>query len=297
MRVNGAGTAARSSQYKDLPGNLEWVYGEGAWRRSPSVRVCRRLVDVDRRGSRTVALALEAVAGPVYLLPGERLRETGAARDAELSVDVRQVDLDRLRGHVQRVGDVAVAPPLRREVGDAPLARGQRFGAGECLAPRAAAGGVELRPGARCERLRTAVVGDLNRLQERRASFRGLSRVPQGRPERGERLREFQSRRGVAGHLDGLLQQLEPLVAPQRAEQPQRSGERPGTAPVSCHDQLILEQRDRLVATFERVERQRLQRPPWRPGDALLASQAGAQSVGLGERLLPAALLQQQLDV
>ena len=54
-----AGTAARSSQDKDLPGNLEWVYGEGAWRRSPSVRVCRRLVDADRRESRAVALALE----------------------------------------------------------------------------------------------------------------------------------------------------------------------------------------------------------------------------------------------
>src|SRR5215218_10262111 len=139
-----AGTAARSSQDKDLPANLEWVYGEGGWRRSPSVP---RLSTPGRRrpagewGGRT---RTRGVAGPVYLLPGERLRETGAARNAELAVDVRQVNLDRFRGHVQRVGDVAVALPLRREVGDAPLARGQRFGAGECLAARAASRGVEL---------------------------------------------------------------------------------------------------------------------------------------------------------
>src|SRR3954468_4205775 len=77
---------------------------------------------------------------------GERVRQSRAVRDSELSVDVGQVHFDRLRGHVEHVRDVAVALSLRGELGDAQLARGQRLGPAERVAPGAAAGSVELGP-------------------------------------------------------------------------------------------------------------------------------------------------------
>src|ERR1700754_4632485 len=61
---------------------------------------------------------------------GQRLGQLAARADAELAVGVAEVDLDRLRGDEQLLGDVAVGAAVGGEAGDAPLAGGQRLDAG-----------------------------------------------------------------------------------------------------------------------------------------------------------------------
>src|SRR3954447_3496232 len=100
--------------------------------------------------------------------PLERLGETSAAPDSQLAVHVRQVDLDRLGGHVERAGDVAVALAPGRQLRHPPLAGRQRPRARERLVPRAATRGVELVPSMLGQRLRAAMAGDLERLSQRR---------------------------------------------------------------------------------------------------------------------------------
>jgi hypothetical protein len=56
----------------------------------------------------------------------ERHRQLASGPDLELAVGVAQVHLDRLRRHVEHFRDAAVRLPVRGEVDDAPLARGQR---------------------------------------------------------------------------------------------------------------------------------------------------------------------------
>src|SRR5262249_52462965 len=107
----------------------------------------------------------------------------------------RQVDLDRLGGHVELAGDVAVALARGRELRDPPLARRQRLRAGELLAPRAAARGVELVARVLGQRLRSALAGELERPPHRAARVRGLAGTPQRRAERGERLGVLEPRR------------------------------------------------------------------------------------------------------
>src|SRR5215207_4859235 len=116
---------------------------------------------------------LTPVAGG--LTPLESVGKTRAAPDPQVAVHARQMDLDRLRGHVERAGDVAVALAGGRHPRDPPLARRQRLRAAERLAPRAATRGVQLVPGMLGQRLRTAVAGDLERVPQRRPRVRRLA--------------------------------------------------------------------------------------------------------------------------
>src|SRR5207302_1178272 len=75
----------------------------------------------------------------------KRLRQFAAPSDVELPVRVAQVVLDRLRRDEQRLGDLPVALPGGGELGDPPLARGERRRAAEQdLAAGARAGRGEL---------------------------------------------------------------------------------------------------------------------------------------------------------
>lgn len=58
-------------------------------------------------------------------LSGERRPDLTAAVDTELPVGAAEVVLDRLGGHEQQLGDVAVAVPRRGELGHSQLARRQ----------------------------------------------------------------------------------------------------------------------------------------------------------------------------
>src|ERR1044071_10059538 len=66
---------------------------------------------VARNSDEAVLLRPPACAGPVP--------------DAELPVDVRQVELDRLLGHPQGLRDLRVRPPLGSEAKDLDLAPGE----------------------------------------------------------------------------------------------------------------------------------------------------------------------------
>ena len=77
-------------------------------------------------------------------MAGEHVGQGAADGDAELAIDTGEVTLDRSRRDVQRLRDVTVRAPVRGELGDPPLARGQRLGAAQRIAPRTAAGRVEL---------------------------------------------------------------------------------------------------------------------------------------------------------
>src|ERR1700761_4989544 len=67
---------------------------------------------------------------------GEGAGELAAGPDLQLAIRVREVDLDRLRGDEELLGDLAVGHPVGGEAGDAFLARGQGGDAGEGGAAR-----------------------------------------------------------------------------------------------------------------------------------------------------------------
>jgi hypothetical protein len=54
---------------------------------------------------------------------GHQPRQFAARADAELAVRARQVSLDGADAHEQHLADLAVAPPRRDELRDAPLGR------------------------------------------------------------------------------------------------------------------------------------------------------------------------------
>src|SRR4051812_5967333 len=66
----------------------------------------------------------------------EVFAQLSARADAELAVGRAEVTLDGLLGHEQRLGDLAVAEALRRQVGDAELRRRQRLPSGQRGAAR-----------------------------------------------------------------------------------------------------------------------------------------------------------------
>ena len=87
------------------------------------------------------------------------------------------------------------------------------------------------------------------------------------------------------------------IVAAERAQQPQRPGERSRRAPPSRRVQLGVEQRERLVTPPEGVERQRLQRAPRCPRRIVDPAQPRVVLVGRAERLVPSTLIEQQLEL
>jgi hypothetical protein len=70
----------------------------------------------------TLVFAGRRLLGVAAALGAERGRELVARVDPELAVGAREVELDRLHGHEERLGDVLVAAAARRELGDPALA-------------------------------------------------------------------------------------------------------------------------------------------------------------------------------
>src|SRR3954467_161859 len=79
----------------------------------------------------------------------QRAGKRVAAGDPELAVDVPEVELDRLLRDEEGLAPPAGPHPPRHKRGDAPLAGGDGPGAPRARAPRRAAGGDQLLPGAR----------------------------------------------------------------------------------------------------------------------------------------------------
>ena len=102
-----------------------------------------------------------------------------AATDLELLVDVAEVCGDGSDGDEQCLGDLAVRQSFRGEPRDAQLCGGQRVAAGDRVAPGLGAGGDQFfaRPGG--DPPRTAMVGDIERLLERRSRLDTAAGAPQ----------------------------------------------------------------------------------------------------------------------
>ena len=88
-----------------------------------------RLQAADRPGPRTRIRRL-----------AEGFREARSSADPELAIRVAQVELDGGGRHEQRLGDLPVLLPAGRELGDPPLARRERTGAGGAPPTRSRAG-------------------------------------------------------------------------------------------------------------------------------------------------------------
>ena len=120
--------------------------------------------------------------------------------------------LDRLARDEQLLGDLAVGAPLDGEVRDAALARGQRRGSAEALAPGPCAGGAQLVPRPVAEPGRAGAVGEVDRGPQRLARRGSASRLGAGRRP---------ARRAPPAAPSGT-----PIAAPRRP--PPRAGRSPG---------------------------------------------------------------------
>src|SRR5438874_1373896 len=99
-----------------------------------------------------------------FVSTSERCGEVTARVDVELAVGAAQMLLDRLRGDEERLGDLLVAQPLRRHLCDAPLARGQLVDTTHELAAWARTGRRQLFVAPRRQRVRAALMGQLDSL-------------------------------------------------------------------------------------------------------------------------------------
>src|SRR5262249_1621251 len=151
-----------------------------------------------------------AAAGAGYELVSERLRQLYARADPQLAVHAREVDLDRLRGDEESLGNLAVGWAFRRQCSNTPLARGERLDPPKCEAPGPCPRGEQLGLGARGKRSRAADRRQLDRTPKLLARLR----APIGAAKRGSqlraRLRVLELGRRVREHLDRLLEQREP---------------------------------------------------------------------------------------
>ena len=71
------------------------------------------------------------------------------------------MDLDRARGDEERLGDITVGQPLRRELADTPLARRQGVDPGQGVAPRSGTCDRQLGAGPGGKRMRSASVSEV----------------------------------------------------------------------------------------------------------------------------------------
>ena len=139
----------------------------------------------------------------------QRALELSARADFELAVRVRQVNLDRLRSHVELLGDLAVGKAVGGEVGDALLRRRQRADAAERIAAWPRARGAQLGPRSLLQRAGAAHGGELERLVERLACLARLAIEPDRRAQRAQRLRVLEPGRRLREQLGRLRQVLD----------------------------------------------------------------------------------------
>ncbi len=133
----------------------------------------------------------------------------GPRLNLELTVDVREVRLDGLRGDEERLRDLAVRLPVGRHLGDPPLARGERVdsAANEATGPR------PRREGSACVRSARTIA------PQRRASS-----SPSWRWERASA--RWLARRRAAPNSVERLRPLELRLRRWRARPPTRGGAR-----------------------------------------------------------------------
>jgi hypothetical protein len=124
----------------------------------------------------------------------EEARQVVPRADAELAVRAREVDLHRLRGDVERLGDVAVALAAGREGRNTLLARRQRADARECFAARSDAGRAQLGADLLDERRRFAGARELERASQRLSRLARAPRQPKDTAVRRQRLGQLEPR-------------------------------------------------------------------------------------------------------
>src|SRR5215218_5636383 len=165
---------------------------------------------------RTVAtpLSFRGTSSCRGCMPFERRRELVARRQAQLAEDAREVALDGARGHEQRLRDLAVGEALARELGDAPLARGQRLEAGQRHPARACARRPQLCLGLCRKR---ACAGSMRSVQggtEELTRLAAAVSTPELRAEVGQSSRAVDTRAGAGEGRDCFAKQRLPIVAP-----------------------------------------------------------------------------------
>ena len=163
----------------------------------------------------------------------ERRRQLLARADVELGVRPPEVRLDRLAGHEQRLGDLGVRQPAGGEVGDPPLARGQRVDAAQLQPARARAGRQQVVARLLGEHGRAAALRQVERLAQRLARLAAAVGAPLRRAEVGERPRVLQARRRRRQQLGGPAEPGDHRVAvvAEQRDEPLGAAERPRRAP------------------------------------------------------------------
>ena len=160
-----------------------------------------------------------------------------------------QVPLDGVLGEEQRLGDAAVRLSGGGELGDAPLAGGQRVEPGDRGATGPGAAGQKLLAGAPLERGRPALVGQTERAAQRIAAGDAPPRAPERRAEIVQRVRELQRRVGLLKGCNGVLERRQPRrPALDDAAGAQRGADRRGQGELPCQPELLVDQAQRLVA-------------------------------------------------
>ena len=151
-----------------------------------------------------------------------------ATRDVELAVDAAEVGLDRLARDEQRLGDLGVAVPLRRQLGDAALGRGELLHARAVRVARPAAGGAQLGARPLGERARAAAARRARaRPAARRAPRRGGSRAAAPRRDRSARARA-RSRAGEPSRIPAASRRR----VDRRPRRPPRAPARAAPSPI-----------------------------------------------------------------
>ncbi len=117
------------------------------------------------------------------------------AVEVELSVDVTEVGPDRLGGHEQGLGDLAVRETARGHLGDAAFRRGQGVGTRHALAPRMGPRGQQLFTGSPRQRRGITPLSEFERLAQRLARGAALSGAPLRRSQVAEGVRQLEAGR------------------------------------------------------------------------------------------------------
>lgn len=188
-----------------------------------------------------------------------------------------QVGLDRLPGDEEPLGDFGVGEAGGRELGDATLARRQRFDPAEHDPAGPCTGGGELGLGRLHQRRSSASVREVKRGAEVITGGGSLVRASQPGAEREPGMRELEPAAGGRQHADRVGKQAVPVgSACHGARGAQRHAERPWRPERSGPCERGPDQRDRLPRPSRHRERRGDARPP-----------------RIDRRVAPAALLEQ----
>src|SRR5689334_12463713 len=120
------------------------------------------------------------------------------AVEVELSVDVAKVGSDRLGGHEQGLGDLAISEATSGHLGDASLRRGQGVGTRHALAARVGPRGQKLVLGSPGQWRCITALSKLERLAQRLAGGAALTGASLCRSQVAERPRQLEAGRRIS---------------------------------------------------------------------------------------------------